>query len=181
MMRAFMCAGSGTRFFSLWRVSAIFVLLLALWGSSGAAFADPVITVGPNLGQWTIGEVQMALTASGGAGAYTGNLVSGNLPTGLALRTDVPSFFPVGSTAGLIGVATTPGTYNFTISVTSGGITVNQACTMKIIAMTLKDLYNLPDAFVGNSYSYTLTPLNTGGHAITWTPPASGMPPGMSF
>jgi hypothetical protein len=108
----------------------------------------PAITVGPNLGEWTIGEVQTALTASGGDGSYAWSLVSGSLPPGLALRTDGPSWFPPGASAGIIGVATTPGTYNFTLSVTSAGNTVTRPCTMKIGAMTLKDPYGLPDGFV---------------------------------
>jgi hypothetical protein len=129
-----------------------------------AAFAaSPVITVGPNLGTWSIGEVQMALTASGGSGGYTWQ-VTGTLPTGVALRTDVPSWFPTGSTAGLIGVASAPGTYNFTVSVTSGGVTVNQACTMKITGLTVRDLYSgTPDYFVNVPMTYTLTPLNNAG------------------
>jgi len=136
------------------------------------------ITVGPNLGTWPIGEIQDALTASGGNGTYSWTITSGSLPTGLALRTDVPSFFPAGASAGLIGIATTPGTYSFTISVTSGGSPVSQACTMKITALTLKD-GGIPDAFVGSTYSYTMTPLNNAG-LVTFTP-TGGVPPGMSL
>ena len=131
------------------RILIWMVLLLpmsAAWGQS--------VTVGPNLGTWSIGVVQLALTATGGNGTYSWALVSGTLPPGLALRTDVPAFFPTGTAAGLIGIATTPGTYNFTISVTSGASPVTQACTMKITGFTLKDLYNLPEAFVGSAFSY---------------------------
>lgn len=138
------------------------------------------MTVGPNFGTWPIGEVQAALTANGGNGSYSWSVVSGSLPTGLALRTDVPSFFPAGASAGIIGVATTPGVYNFTLQVTSNGIPVSSACTMTITSTTMKDLYNLPDAFTGNSYSYTFTPLNAAG-PVTFTPPANGVPPGMTF
>jgi len=60
--------------------------------------------------------------------------------TGLALRTDVPAFFPPGTTAGIIGVATTPGSYSFTLQATSGGQSVTQAATMKISGLLLMEI-----------------------------------------
>jgi large repetitive protein len=137
------------------------------------------IAMGSNLGIWTIGEVQDALNASGGNGTYSWSLVSGSLPPGVSIRTDVPSFFPAGTGAGLIGIATTPGTYNFTLSVTSGGTTASQAFMMKIANMTLKDVYNVPNGFLGVPYSYTFTPLNPSG-PLTWTA-TSALPPGLTF
>jgi hypothetical protein len=137
------------------------------------------ITLGSNLGIWTIGEVQDSLNASGGNGTYSWSLVSGSLPPGVSIRTDVPSFFPAGTGAGLIGIATTPGTYNFTLSVTSGGTTASQAFTMKIANMTLKDVYNVPNGFIGVPYSYTFTPLNASG-PLTWTA-TSALPAGLTF
>src|SRR5208337_2863323 len=117
---------------------------------------------------------------SGGNGSYTWAYVSGNLPPGLSLRTDVPSFFPAGATTGLIGVATTPGNYSFTLSVTSGTSTVSQAFTLKITGLNLKDGYTLPDAFVGSAYlttGYQLTAINSSGSlvTVTWTY-TSGIP-----
>ena len=95
-------------------------------GTAAARGQALVITTGSNLGTWTLGEQQIPLTASGGAGNYAWSYVSGTLPTGLSPRTDVPSFFPAGTTAGLIGVATTAGAYHFTLSVSSGGSTVSR-------------------------------------------------------
>ena len=92
--------------------AGIFIGIFFLLAAAGAW--GQTITIGPNLGTWTTGEIQLALTATGGNGSYSWNLVSGTLPAGLALRTDAPAFFPAGTAAGLIGVATTPGTYNFT-------------------------------------------------------------------
>src|ERR1700722_9215859 len=83
----------------------------------GLAMAQLTITSGPNYGTWSIGEIQTQLTATGSSGAYSWSVVSGSLPPGLAVRTDVPPFFSPGATAGLIGVATTPGTYDFTLQV----------------------------------------------------------------
>jgi len=48
-------------------------------------------------------------------------------------------------------------------ALTSNGVTSNQNCTIKITALLLKDLYNLPNAFVGAAYSYTLTALRGSG------------------
>ena len=146
---------------------------------SAGQTAPPAAAFGPNLGAFALGETQYALTATGGNGVYTWSLAGGTLPPGLALRTDVPAFFPAGATAGLIGVATTPGTYTFTLSVTSNGITTSPTFTMKITPFLLKDLYNLPDAFTGTFYSYTLTPLSNLG-AVTYTP-TGVIPPGMSL
>ena len=106
-------------------------------------------TSGPNFGTFSIGQVETALSATGGDGTYTWSLSGGTLPPGLALRTDKPSFFPASASAGLIGVATTPGIYNFTLRVTSSGVTADQASTLKVTALTLKDRRQLPDAFVG--------------------------------
>src|SRR6202022_2743022 len=95
------------------------------------------------------------------------------------LRTDFPSFFPSNASAGLIGVATTPGTYTFTLRVTSGGATVDQASTLKVTALTVKDPFQLPDAFVGTPFSYTFTVLNNAA-PVTWTS-TGGLPAGLNL
>ena len=86
-----------------------------------AGVSEPTFAFGSNLGTWHPGTTQYALSANGGNGTYTWSLVSGALPPGMALRTDVPSYFAANQQAGLIGVATTTGNYNFTLSLTSGG------------------------------------------------------------
>ena len=102
-----------------------------------AGGSPPVgISTGANLGTWSIGEIQTQLVANGGSGAYTWSLAGGKLPPGLALRTDVPPGFPPDASAGLIGVATTPGTYTFTLQAASGSQTLSQAFTMKITGLT---------------------------------------------
>src|SRR5580693_1126989 len=90
-------------------------LLLCL---AGVVSAQPVITSAPNYCCFSIGLIQEPLTATGGNGTYTWSLVSGALPPGVAIRTDVPLLF---SSVGLSGVTTTPGTYNFTLQATSNG------------------------------------------------------------
>ena len=135
-----------------------------------------------NVGVWTLGEQQLPLVDSSGNGNYTWTLASGTLPPGLSLRTDVPSFFPAGVTTGLIGVATTPGNYSFTLSATNGA-TTQIPFTMKITGLALKDQVQLPDAFVGSPYSYQLTALNpAAGGTVTWTPANdNSMPAGLSL
>ncbi len=143
--------------------------------------AQPVITSGPNYCCWSIGEVQPALTASGGNGTYTWSLVSGSLPPGLSLLTDVPSNFPAGANAGLIGVSTTSGTYNFTLQVTSNGQSATQSASMHISALILKDLYQFPDAFVSVPFpTYALTPLNNAG-PVTYNVSNGALPAGMNM
>ena len=132
----------------------------------------------------TIGTVQFALGASGGTGTYTWSLTSGSLPPGLALRTDTPSFFFSNQQAGLIGVATTTGTYNFTLTVASGNQSTPQAFTIKITALNIKDLNQLPDSFAGASYSYTLTalnPANSGANVSFTVSPGNPLPAGLSL
>jgi large repetitive protein len=141
----------------------------------------PPITIqnGPNFGTFSIGEVQFSLTAQGGSGQYTWSVVSGALPPGLSVRPDGPPWFPSNASGGVIGIATTPGTYTFTLRVTdSNNTTADLAATMTITPFTLKE-WNLPDAFLGNSYSYTLTPLNAPG-GVSWSS-NFGMPPGLSL
>ena len=142
--------------------------------------APPVIqTQSSNFGTFSIGNVQAQLIASGGDGTFTWSVVGGSLPPGLSLRTDKPSSFSASASAGIIGLATTPGTYNFTLRASSAGQTADVASTMRITAFTLKDPSPLPDAFVGTAYTYTFTPLNNAG-TVTFTP-TSGVPAGMSL
>jgi uncharacterized protein (TIGR03437 family) len=158
-----------------------FVAIAVFAGLPSTVVAQPVITSGPNYCCWSIGEIDQVLTATGGNSTYTWSLVSGSLPPGISIRTDVPSYFPAGTSAGLIGVATTPGTYNFTLQVTSGGQSVMQSASMHISALILKDLYQFPDAFANVAYpSYQLTALNNAG-PVTFTLSNSTLPPGMTL
>jgi hypothetical protein len=142
----------------------------------------PVSTgIGTSLGTWTTGTDQIALSASGGTGTYTWSLVAGALPPGLAIRTDVPSYFSSNQQAGLIGVATTAGTYSFTLKVTSGTQSFTQATSVRITALNIADnAITLPDAFVGTPYNaYQFTALN-GAAAVTFTS-TNTLPPGMGL
>jgi hypothetical protein len=77
----------------------------------------------------------------------------------MAIRTDGGlSYFPVGVTSGLIGVATTPGTYNFTIQVKDNASnSTTLACTMTISSLAATNPSQLSDGFVNQSgYSYQM-------------------------
>ncbi len=147
-----------------------------------AAIVPPTFGFGNSIGTWSLGEIEYSLNAGGGNGTYTWALVNGALPTGLAIRTDAP--FPPyfnGVTAGISGVASTPGNYAFTLSLTSGGQTSYQYCTWKISALNLMDPGNLPPAFLNVPYSYTFSPLNAAGPQ-TWSfTNGSTVPPGLTF
>ena len=120
----------------------------------------------------SIGQVEIPLSATGGDGTYTWSIISGSLPTGLALRTDLGPFSPPGAAAGLIGVATVPGTYNFTLRVSSGGFDTDQSLDHQD-QRPVNRTGQAPDAFVGVPYSYTLAAFgNT--NPVTWT--ATGAP-----
>jgi hypothetical protein len=143
----------------------------------GGSSPSPTIAFGSNLGTVSYGPIQWALSATGGNGNYAWSVTSGNLPPGISLRTDVPSWFPNNASAGLIGVATTPGTYNFTLSLTSNGTTVTQACTWTITGLSIIDPWQLPDAFQDNSYSYPFVGIGSGPYL--WT--ATGLPTGLTI
>ncbi len=147
------------------------------------AGGSPTITTNSNLGTLHLGTQTVQLTANGGNGTYAWSLTSGTLPPGLALRTDVPTYFPSNAQAGLIGVATTPGTYNFTLSVSSGGVANSQAFTMKVSALDLQDA-TPPDAFIGNQFSYTFTPIANAGtvtFSVNSNSTNGAMPPGLTL
>ncbi|HXT28581.1 MAG TPA: putative Ig domain-containing protein, partial [Vicinamibacterales bacterium] len=148
-----------------------------------AGAAPPVaISTNANFGTWSVGQSETPLTATGGTGTYTWSKVSGTLPPGLAVRQDLPTCcFSNGASGGLIGVATTAGTYSFTLQVSDGSQTATRAFTMKVTALTTKE-NQLPDAFVGAPYTpYTLTALNGfGGSTGTWTA-TNPLPAGMTL
>src|SRR5215831_15751507 len=139
-----------------WGLLAIFLLALTT-GRSFTAASQLAILEGPDFGTVSIGVVDGLPVSATGGSVYTWTLSSGSLPPGLSIRTDIPTWFPAGASAGLIGVATTPGTYTFTLRVTSGTDLVEKVCTITITSLVVKDGPRVPDAFVGAPFSYALT------------------------
>ena len=135
------------------------------------------VTTSSDLGTFSIGEVQVGLNAAGGSGSYSWALASGSLPPGISLRGDLPGYLTPSAPEGLIGVATTPGTYSFELSVDSGSSTTTRSFTMTLTALALRDGPDLPDGFTGVSYygaGYQLSATDNGDPAnITCTSTAA--------
>ena len=166
------------------RVISIPVILpiLTVLLMAAPAWAQPVVQGGPHYGTYSIGDVQVPLTATGGNGVYTWEVVGGSLPPGVSLRTDLPPWFQPGTSAGLIGIATIPGDYTFTLRVTSNGLPVEQVATLRITSLTITDYWDLPNGFVGETYAgHAFTPANEAG-TVTWAVSSWGpLPPGLSL
>ena len=145
------------------------VLAVALLAAPAAAYAQPLTSnVGPNIGTQSIGEASFGLLASGGGGGpYTWSVVAGTLPTGLSLRTDLPSWL-TGYQAALWGIATVPGTYSFTLRASNSATTADFPTQMKITALRVVDHFELPHAYVGQASSYQFTTAGAAG-PVTFT------------
>lgn len=155
------------------------VSLFGLMASSASAALPLAINMNRDLGTFSIGFVQVALTASGGGGTYTWSVAAGALPTGLNLA-PVPGN---NSQTGIAGIATCPSCTTgsndtFSLSVTDGVHTVTQPFVMRITTLTLKDI-GIRDAFAGAAYSYTFTALN--GVKPTFTATNPGLPLGLTL
>jgi hypothetical protein len=99
----------------------------------------------------------------------------------MSIRTDLPASFPAAASAGLIGVATTPGAYSFTLKVTSGSQSATQTASMHISGLLLKDPYQFPDAFANVTFTpHQLTPLNNAG-PVNYALNSGTLPPGMTM
>ena len=98
----------------------------------------------------------LTLTAVGGNGSYSWAVVKGSLPTGLNLATN----------GDITGTPTVVSTSNFTVEVTSGGQTAQQALSITVNAISVTTT-SLPDGTVGVAYSLTLGATGGDGN-YTW-------------
>ena len=144
----------------------------------------PPMAIGtpPDMGTFGIGPLNYGLSVSGGAPGYSWSYVTGTLPPGIALRSDLPPGWNPGSGASLIGVATTPGTYNFTLRATdSVGQSLTQAFTVRVVALRQLTYWQLPDGFVGVAYNLALASAGQTG-TVTWAvAPGNVLPSGMTL
>jgi hypothetical protein len=135
--------------------------------SSPAAWAQPPVPAqGPNFGTHSVGAVEIQLVATGGNGVYTWSIVGGTPPPGVMVRMDSqvwPSYFSSMTSGALLGIATAPGTYNFTLRVTSNGQSVDQNATLQVTSLDVGDTWKMRRGFVGKPYSHTLTAQGTAG------------------
>ncbi|OFW03357.1 MAG: hypothetical protein A3G20_05600, partial [Acidobacteria bacterium RIFCSPLOWO2_12_FULL_59_11] len=121
----------------------------------------------------TIGAAYSAtVNVNGGKNPLVWGLLSGALPTGLALNS---------STGAITGTPTASGTYNFSIQVTdANGAIATQAYTVTIYAAISISTTSLADGTVNASYSQTLTALG-GNTPYTWNITVGSLPAGLSL
>jgi hypothetical protein len=112
------------------------------------------------------------LAATGGTTPYTWAIVSGTLPTGLALNANAGVIF---------GTPTVTGTSNFTVSVTDvNSLTTTQALSLTVAAPPTISTTSLPAATQNAAYSATLAA--TGGITpYTWAIASGTLPTGLTL
>ncbi|NMO19582.1 endonuclease [Pyxidicoccus fallax] len=112
-----------------------------------------------------------SLSSEDGQPPYTWTLTAGTLPAGLRF---------LGSGA-IEGTASTPGTFSLTVRVTDAqGATDSSTLTLTVHAPPSVSRFELPDAYVDDSYSATLTV--TGGRApYSWRIDSGTLPQGLSL
>src|SRR5262245_54697931 len=169
-----------------WVLQAAMMLAILGFGASSVWAQTLTITSGPNFGTFSVGdvEIQLAATGGGGPGTYVWSIVNGSLPTGVSLRSDQaswPSYFGTNTSGALLGIATTPATYNFRLRVTSGGQTAEQDATVRITALAFADFWRLPRGYVGQPYSFQMTAVNGGGPLTFTLNGAPGLPAGLTL
>jgi hypothetical protein len=145
---------------------------ITIYPAGVAAPLDPSIPpIG--LGTYSIGQVFAQLFGSNPWALAAGS----SLPPGLSLRTDTPPWFSPDAHAGIIGLATTPGDYTFTLT---RGLQSPQVYRIRISPLVVRDWWNLKDAFVGAFYSHQLVALGNTG-PVVWTVDSSTLPPGLTL
>ncbi len=113
-----------------------------------------------------------AFPASGGTPPYTFAIISGSLPTGLALNT---------STGVVSGTPTGVGTFAFTIQVTdSVGTTANVGCSIVIFAGLGIICDSPPAGLQGTAYTHTF-PASGGTPPYTFAITSGSLPTGLSL
>jgi hypothetical protein len=116
-----------------------------------------------------------AITATGGTGNRSWNIVAGGLPTGLSLKQN-------GIISGVPALAATPGTYLFTILVTDGADSLTKSFHLTV-GETPVVITTDPLLIAGvKGLAYTKAFAATGGTApYTWTHLGGTLPQGMTF
>lgn len=137
----------------------------------------PTITISPStLPNATVGtNYTQVLTASGGQAPYTFSLLSGALPTGIALS----------SSGTISGTPTASGTSNFTIRVIdNNGCVVTPSYSLQVEGPTCPTITvnpaSLPGGTIGTAYNQVISA--TGGTApYSFTVLSGSLPPGVTL
>ena len=140
-------------------VSGTFNFRVTTTGFGGCtAFRDyslvvicPSITINPaSLPGGSVGTAYNQTVAGSPAGAYSYSVTSGSLPAGLTLNA---------STGAITGTPTTTGSFNLTITATTGSCSGSRTYTVAIAcpAITLSPASPLPGGQAGVAYSQTIS------------------------
>jgi len=135
----------------------------------------PLSILTASLPSATVGAAySQTLNASGGSGVYRWSIVSGGLPSGLAL-----------STEGVIsGVLTGSGSYAFTVSASDTGNPVQTRTASLSISVAATPLRigatSLPGGTAGSAYSQALS-VSGGTPGYAWSLASGSLPAGLSL
>ena len=137
----------------------------------------PLVIVTDDLPDGQVGvEYEVPLGASGGYGVRTWTLVSGTLPPGLTVFSELSLWG-----ARVDGTPTTGGTFTFTLQVSDDKSQASREYTVAIADGPFTIVTStLPDAKVGTPYSVFL--VREGGTGpFTWDLASGSLPPGISL
>jgi len=161
---------------------------VAILGSFLLAFAMQAQTINFNSSSQlalNLGSSASAVSLSGGSGTFAVSVLSGSLPPGISLRS---SGLPAGwnATASpycLCGVATTPGRFNVTLRIVSGGGTLDQPLTIDVASAVDPNPTTLPDALTNAPYSHQLRSASAAvSPSYQWSvAPGSSLPVGLTL
>ncbi len=141
------------------------------------------LNIGPSIGAFSIGQITLSLTATGGVAPLTYSVTPG-APVVPGMRVQSGQPLPLGFTAHavFIGIVTQPGTYTTSIRVTdSTGAVLDRPVTLTVLPLQTLAQNPLPRAAVGTPYSYTFAPYGTVGFTGPFTFTATGLPPGLTL
>jgi hypothetical protein len=146
---------------------------------SAMAQAGPInITTSTLPSPATIGVAYSAtLNATGGTPSYSWTVISGSLPTGLAISS-------LSTTTGVISgtPASVTGRFSFTVQAADGAPADATSKAFTIEVPPFITTTSIPDGVVGFAYSQTVAALPpTAGTTLTWTVSAGSLPTGLSL
>lgn len=166
-------------------IQSLLLLLVLAVGLALPAHSQSISLSSPSQSVVPLGFTSLPISLSGGNGSFGVAVLSGNLPTGVTLRS---SSFPPGWNSAtspwcLCGVAIAAGRYNFTLRITSGAATLDQAFTVDVSGAIDPNGTALPDAVSNVAYSHQLRSASTGNSpSFVWTlAPGAVLPPGLSL
>jgi large repetitive protein len=137
--------------------------------------ASPVsVNVPGSLPRGQVGLLYSAsLAASGGSGAYTWSITSGELPPGVALNS---------ASGALAGAPTVAGTFSFTVQAAdANGLTATATSSIEVRPeLTIATDPTLAGASAGSTYSQTLT-ASGGTPPYSWSQTSGSLPAGLTL